>query len=297
MNFRRIATGLGVVLCLTASTGNAQSADEATRRLWDTAFINSGKAQTLKRRRGTRSYRIATPQVPVTNVAGDTVVGVTVWRLRRSSSSDSGERIIVHEGNDEGEWLPERISGTTKLAEGDRLRITVEAARTGYLYVIDREQYADGSLGEPYLIFPTTRTLKGDNSVKVGKLIEIPSLEDSPPYFRVRRTRQDQIAEVLSVFVTPTPLAEIKITENMQKISAAQVAMWEKEWGGQTGAIELEKGAGRAWTKDEKDASGMNGAILNGRAPAPQTVYYRPSAKASEPMLVRVELRYLGRAK
>jgi hypothetical protein len=43
----------------------------------------------------------------------------------------------------------------------------------GYLYVIDREQYEDGTLGEPVQIFPTTRTRGGDNSVKPGSLIEI----------------------------------------------------------------------------------------------------------------------------
>jgi hypothetical protein len=297
MNFRKIAIGTGVALCLTASIVNAQSADETTRRLWDTAFINSGKAQTTsKRRRGARSYRIATPNVPVTNVTGDTVVGVTVWRLRRSIPRESGERLIVHEGKDEGDWLPERISGTTKLTEGDRLRISIEAARTGYLYVIDREQYADGSLGEPYLIFPTTRTLNGDNTVKVGKLIEIPSLDDSPPYFRVRRTRPDQVAEVLSVFVTPTPLTEIEITDKAQKLSETQVARWDKEWSSQIGAIELENGVGKAWTKDEKNAGSASGVVLDNHAPAPQVVYYRPNLKSSEPMLVRVELRYRGRA-
>ena len=51
-----------------------------------------------------------------------------------------------------------------------------------YLYVIDREQYADGTQGEPYLIFPTTRTRGGDNSVKAGRVMEIPSQDDNPPY-------------------------------------------------------------------------------------------------------------------
>jgi Domain of unknown function (DUF4384) len=233
-------------------------------------------------------------------VSEDTVVGVTIWRLRRSTPADAGERLIVHEGSDDVEWLPERISANTRLAEGDRLRISVEAARTGYLYVIDREQYADGSLGEPYLIFPTTRTLAGDNSVKRGKLVEIPAQDDGPPYFRMRRSRPDQVAEVLSVFVTPTPLEGLEINDKAQKLSEAQVAAWEKQWSAQVGSIELENGAGQAWTKEEKQAGATaasaqgssSPAVLNAQAPAPQVVYYRPNAKATEPLLVKVQLRY-----
>ncbi|MGH9971105.1 MAG: hypothetical protein ACREBG_25380 [Pyrinomonadaceae bacterium] len=276
-----------------------QTPDEATRKLWDTAFINTGRAQAnSKRKRPARSYRIATPKIPISSVSGDTVVGVTVWRLRRSTPSDTGERLIVHEGSDDVEWLPERISASTKLTEGDRLRISVEAARTGYLYVIDREQYADGSVGEPYLIFPTTRTLNGDNSVKVGKLIEVPGQDDGPPYFRMRRSRPEHVAEILSVFVTPTPLEGIDITDKAQKLSEAQVAAWEKQWSAQVGAIELENGAGKTWTKEEKqagassDSAKSGSAILKANGPAPQVVYYRPNAKSNEPMLVRVQLRY-----
>src|SRR4029078_543265 len=127
--------------------------------------------------------------------------------------------LIEHEGADAAEWLPERISPNTKLDQGERLRISVDAARTGYLYLIDREQYADGSLREPYLIFPTTRTLGGNNQVTVGKIIELPSQDDRPPYFTVRRRRADQVGEVVSVLITPSPLEGIEITDKAQKLS------------------------------------------------------------------------------
>src|ERR1044072_6140944 len=149
---------MSVSFCLaeSQSLALAQKSDEATRKLWDTAFIAASTSRKPSKRRS--SYRIASPNVPVDNVAPDTVVGVTLWRLRPANRADSGERLIVHDDNSTTEWLPGRVSLTTKLAQGDRLRISVEAVRSGYLYVIDREQYADGSLGEPYLIFPTTRT-------------------------------------------------------------------------------------------------------------------------------------------
>jgi len=233
-----------------------------------------------------------TPSIPTNGVTGDTVVGVTVWRLRRSTAADTGERLIVHEGADAVQWLPERISANTKLAEGDRLRISLEAARTGYLYVIDREQFADGSLGEPYLIFPTTRTLNGNNEVKIGKLIEIPSQDDAPPYFTLRRSKPDQVAEVMSVLVTPAPLPGFQISDKAQKLSETQVAVWEKSWSAQVGTLELEGGTGKTWTKEEKSAGADPAKVLKRDGPPPQTIYYRPTAKSNEPMLVNVNLHY-----
>ena len=276
-----------VLLVLMALVVLAQKPEDATRKLWDTAFIGSAtNKKSAHRRRG--SYRVATPNVPVENVAPDTVVGVTLWRLRPANRSDSGERLIVHDDNAVKEWLPERISANTRLVQGDRLRISVEAVRAGYLYVIDREQYADGTLGEPYLIFPTTRTASGDNKVAVGRLLEIPAQDDSPPFFTMKKSRPDHVAEVLSVLVTPTPLEEVQITDKAQKLTEAQLASWEKNWGGSVGRLEMTT-QGQAWTKEEKDA---NTRALTATAPAPQLLFYRPSMKPTEPMFVKLRLNY-----
>jgi hypothetical protein len=264
----------------------AQKSDEATRKLWDTAFITPSTSRRSSKRRS--SYRVATPNVPVDNVAPDTVVGVTIWRLRPARRSDSGERLIVHDDNATKEWLPERISANTRLVQGDKLRITVEAVRAGYLYVIDREQYADGTLGEPYLIFPTTRTGGGDNQVAVGRLLEIPAQDDSPPFFTMRKSRPDHVAEVVSVLVSPTPLEGLQINDKAQKLSEAQVASWEKNWGSSVGRLEMST-TGQAWTREEKDSSTR---ALTASAPAPQLLFYRPMLKPSEPLFVKLKLQY-----
>jgi hypothetical protein len=226
--------------------------------------------------------------VPVENVAPDTVVGVTIWRLRPASRSDAGERLIVHDDNATRQWLPERISANTRLAQGDKLRISVEAVRAGYLYVINREQYADGSLGEPYLIFPTTRTAGGDNKVAIGRLFEIPAQDDSPPFFTMRKSRPDHVAEVVSVLVSPTPLEGVQITDKAQRLSDEQVAKWENTWGASVGHLEMAT-TGQAWTKEEKDSTTR---ALTAAAPAPQLLFYRPMVKASEPMFVKLKLQY-----
>ena len=286
----KVILGFVLLFLVTGSLVVAQKSDDATRKLWDTAYIKppaSGKA--TSRRRSSGKYRVATPNVPIDNVVPESVVGVTIWRLRPAGRSDSGERLVVHDDNAAREWVPERISANTKLVAGDRLRISVEAARNGYLYVIDRELYADGSLGEPYLIFPTTRTLNGDNQVSVGKLAEIPAQEDSPPFFTIRKSRPDQVAEVLSVLVTPTPLEGVQITDKAQKLTDAQVAKWEQSWSTSVGRLEMES-VGQTWTKEEKDAGGMNTRALTASAPPPQMLFYRP--KSTEAMFVKLRLSY-----
>ena len=282
---------LSLILMAASSTllSVAQTPDEMTRKLWDTAFIApAANKPTASRRRRSGAYRVATPNVPVDNVAPDTVVGVTIWRLRPANRSDSGERLIVHDDKSTMDWLPERISATTKLVQGDRLRIAVEAVRDGYLYVIDREQYADGSLGEPYLIFPTTRTAGGDNEVAVGKLVEIPGQEDAPPFFTMRKSRPDHVAEVVSVLITPRPLEGVQITDKALKLTETQVANWEKMWGSSVGRLDMTT-VGQTWTKDEKEARTR---ALTTSAPAPQLVFYRPNMKPTEPMLVKLKLSY-----
>ncbi len=274
-----LSFALLVLLVLSIS---AQRPEDMTRKLWDTAFSSSTNKTTSRR----RAYRNATPSVPVNNVAPETVVGMTLWRLRPPRRTDSGERLIVHDDNTE--WMPERISATTRLAPGDRIRISVEAVRAGFVYIIDREQYADGSLGEPYLIFPTKRTGGGDNEVAIGRLLDIPAQDDSPPFFVMKKSRADHVAEVMSVIVTPTRLEGIKITDKALKLTDEQVASWEKSWGSSVGRMEMAT-AGQSWTKEEKDARTR---ALTASAPPPQLLFYRPSVKPTEPMFVKLRLAY-----
>ena len=283
-----------MTLCVAGSLtamGQQPPDEETTRHLWDTAFIDKGtKPGTRKPAR--RSYRIVTPHVPVVGVAPDSVIGVTLWRLRPSRKADAGERIITHDGPESMEWLPERVSSTGRLSEGDRIRMSIEAARTGYLYVVDREQYADGSQGEPYLIFPTTRTLGGDNSVKAGRIVEIPAQDDSPPYFTLNRTRADHVGENVIVLVTPTPIESLTITDKAQKLSADTLSQWEKSWGTQTGRLEMTNGEGRSWSKQEREAGADATRSMTEAEPAPQTLYYRPAVGSKDPVLIKVQLQY-----
>jgi hypothetical protein len=225
-------------------------------------------------------------------VAGGRQVGVTIWRLRPATGKDvAPARILVQEESQTQEWIPERVSSTSRLKPGDKVRLSIESPEPGYLYVIDREQYANGERGEPYLIFPTTRTHEGNNALTAGRLIDIPGQDDRPNFFSLRRSRIDQTGEELTVLLTDKPLPEIEIGPKALRLSEAQVAEWEKKWEmAKPSVFELAGGTGQPWTRAEQMAAAGRTRVLTQEDPAPQTVY-RVAVKPGEPILVKLRLR------
>ena len=85
---RRIVMASTMILGLVCFAAMAQQPqeEETTRHLWDTAFITQGKKPATGKP-ARRNYRIVTPRVPVVGVAPETVIGITLWRLRPSLST------------------------------------------------------------------------------------------------------------------------------------------------------------------------------------------------------------------
>src|SRR6266478_4924280 len=243
-----------------------------------------------------RTYRSTTSTASSSELrksasASEAVIGVTLWRLRPAQSAENqGARILEHQGAKSAEWTAERIEADARLNEGERVRVSIESPSTGYLYVIDREEYADGSLGDAYLIFPTARTRGGNNSAVAGRVIEFPAQNDNPPYFTLTRSRPEHIGETLILIVAPKPLAELPIGAEPLKLLSDMLAQWEKDWGGRAEKFELEGGAGLPYTKAEKSAGGDGSRMLTQTDPLPQTIL-RLNTRPGSPVLVKVELR------
>lgn len=294
---KNLLSALALGTLLTGADLRAQS--EGTRRLWDSEFYKPrAKQLSATKTKPPRHYRPLTPNLAPDRVAPDTVIGITLWRLRPALPRDDRQtRLLKHAGDKSKirEWTPERIAVDTPLKTGQRVRLSIEAARTGYLYVIDRELYADGTLGDPVLIFPTKRLRGGDNRVSVGKLTDIPALEDSPHYFTLdpeEEQRTNLVGELISVLITPQPLPGVPTGEDLVKLPKEMVAGWEQAWGTNVGKMEL-TGAARTWTLEEK-AAAAQGRPLAPLAPAPQTLFYRPEAKSDQPVMISIKLRYGG---
>ena len=249
-----------------------------TRQLWDTTLLEKRPA----------SPKTSVKRPPVGSVEG-ALVGITVWRLRPLEPGDArGTRALIQE-SDERQWVPERVSADSPLIQDQRVRISMEAGQEGYLYIIDRDGYADGTRSDPYLIFPTTRTRHGENHVKPGMVVDVPDQDDAPPYFRVKRSRGDQIDEVLSFLITPQPLSEIKSGRDRQKLSPEQVARWEKLWKVKSEKLEDKASVGKAYTPAEKQAA-RGEALLTADDPLPQTMFHL-NCKSGDPVLLDVALK------
>jgi hypothetical protein len=269
--------------------------NEGSRGIIPEEFVKArpAKSKAAAKRSMYRSASGKPASKPLSTTDSFTQLGLTIWRLRPAATRDTGTRILVQGESQTTEWVPERMEANTPLRIGERIRFSFESPQTGYLYVIDREQYANGTLGDPYLIFPTTRTRNGDNQVTAGRLIEIPAQDDRPNFFTLQQSRLDQTGENLTVIVSSQPLAELTITDKALKLSVEQVTKWEKEWGAQTECFEMVGGKGQTWTSAEQAAGADVTRSLTQQDPPPQTIY-RVATKPGQPVLIKVGLQYRG---
>jgi hypothetical protein len=299
---RRIPSALrtlcasALLLALALTVGARQ---DTTRNLWDSEFLQK-RPQGSSPKKNVSYKRTKRPAQPVAQktpapvppkLASDSMVGVTVWRLRPSKTTDTGvARLLVHEkeGDSGVEWVPERLDTNTPVSEGQRVRLAIEVPRDGYLYVVDRELYRDGSHSKNYIIFPTKRLRAGSNAVSAGAVVEIPGQNDSPGYLTLVRSRPDHVAEELMLLVTPQPLDDLEIGDEAQEISSDKVAEWESKWGGSIEQLDLDGGTGSAYTKAELQAGA--GSKLTQSDPLPQTIF-KVAAEPGNPFLVRLPLR------
>ena len=290
-----------ILLCfgnLTAVTIPIWQEDETTRKLWDTGFLQKRPASNkAKKSIAPPKYKRATPPLNASDAAADAMIGITVWRLRPSKATDEARILLYKKDSKQAdEWTPERIESDTPLAKGQRVRLSIEVPRAGFLYVIDREQYADGTLSEPYLVYPILSSRNGDNTVSAGRVIEIPPQDDdrSYSYFELeplpRSNQPEQVSEMLTIIVTPEKLGNLKIGREPLLLSKEQVSGWEKKWGAQIERIELVDGAGKAYTAAEKAAGANPSQRLTSDDPLPQTIF-RVAAKPGDTLLVNVPLR------
>ena len=273
------------------ATGAGAPATESERsnfaKIVPAAFLTARPAAAENAGAPLPTYRPVDGIRPQRQGANVSEIGITVWRLRRAAATDT-TRLLVHQPQGQVEqWTPERIEAGTPLTIGDRVRIAVESPRNGYLYVIDREQYADGSTGEPYLIFPTLRTRGGENKVTGGRLIEIPAQTDAPPYLTLQSSRTDHVAERITVLISQEPLPGVVPGPAPIVLSRSTVGAWEKRGGTTLNEFEMIGGAGRAWSAVEQRAGADTTRLLTQNEPPPQTLF---RVETSGPELVVAQL-------
>jgi hypothetical protein len=282
-----------MIFCFNVVAG-AQDPDDS-KAIKAEVFLN---ARPAKKSRSTARYRPVAKSSTEPDVAapasGTTFakIGITRWRFRRSKATDKTKELVEEDDGAQNEWTGERIEEATLLSPGQRVRLSIESmSREGYLYVIDREQYADGTLGDPKLIYPTQKTA-GANRVQPGRLIYIPSATGR---FRIEPSgsAKVQIAEVLTIIVSPKPLvSEDLLGPRSIRLERAQVDSWQKQWQSPATGFEMDGGVGQAMTLTEQSSATPGSPLLTQEDPEPQTVY-QLAVRPENPVLITVALRFV----
>ena len=280
----------------TVAAQTSQTSNDDLRNIIPEKFVDKRRKGSSSRRRPTATYkRIASTRAPDAQSTKPTghyaQIGLTIWRLRKSIPTDSSAKIIDPIRDATMQWTPIRVEASNPFVIDDLVRLSIESSIEGYLYVIDRGQYRDGSISDPKLIFPTTRTRGGDNRVKPGRLIEIPAQDDRPSYFRLSSSRGELVSELLTIVVAKEPIPDLseQISSQPLALNKELLTNWQKMWGSNFEHFELAGGQGKAWTVAEQEAGAdMTRDLTQDDAP-PQTIF-RLARPPNSPVLVDLKL-------
>jgi hypothetical protein len=228
--------------------------EEIPRSIVSDDFVKNRRKGKAKPR--SRLYRLASSprkRRADESSSGTWQVGVTIWKLQPRSR--------------QLERVSKRVEADTKFHEGDLLRISIESPIEGYLYIVDRDWFTNGSGGETNLIFPVRGE---DNRLKPGKLIDIPTEDEAS--FKAT-PKPNQTGEMLTIIVALSPL-QLSLSNNPLPITNTQLSDWEKRWSAITDRYEMNDGAGLTRTIEEQQAAAHNGTRqLTRDDPSPQTIY------------------------
>ena len=247
-----------------------------------------------------------------------TTIGVTIARGRRATEAESKDYSIAKVRLRDGrELVFERISDNNPVQHETLIQLMVEylasgdaagkqqSNRIGYLYVINRVQYADGKFGPARLIFPTSRTYGGDNRVLPGKTVMLPA-PDRPWQITRSKSGPVQAFETYTIIISAGALSdnqgrELQGDDIGGESLEALVVGWTRSWGGTQSRGDLERGEGLLTTQREQAASGDPsarqrdtgelGSDLTQDDPPPQMVFRKilgPNGK----MLVTIKLPF-----
>lgn len=135
------------------------------------------------------------------------VIGVTIWRMapaqcpiQNCPQPASNRKGLVDTAT--------RIEDDSSLSTGERVRLALESlSHKGFVYIVNREMFADGSKGDPYLIFPTMSINNGKNWIQPGQQVTLPRAEGCF-CVKSRDSKRTLVADELIVIVSPTALID-----------------------------------------------------------------------------------------
>jgi hypothetical protein len=269
-----------LILAIPLSTAFSQTQmDDDTRGLKPREYAKRIPKRIIKRRppsgqlnrQPTATYVAASTNDTI--VADGVDVGITFWRVSEAES----QRIAARRES----VTPKRAAPDTAFADGDQMRIGIEASFEAYVYIVNRERYGDGVYSEPYLVFPSKKDVGTDDKLYPGRIVMVPK---DPDYFELTRLstgQQVKVAEVYTFILSPQPLPDLPPLgkeEPYRKIANQLFERWEQEWKRPLWKFNLQGKADLPMTDDERIAARVNGKRLTQDSILPQTVYHVASS-------------------
>jgi hypothetical protein len=284
-----LITACLITLCLGGLSSPAAQ-DEGSKGLKpeEAGIKVSPRRKPRSRRRTFRTQNRFTPR-PAPAGTEYAQVGVTIW-LVASGDSKGVEQVGT-------EQTQERLDTNATYMEGDTIRLDIVSPNSGYLYLVDREQYSDGSYGPAVLAFPTLTTRRGNNLVRSWETVQIPAYPSvwkfKPRVLREGEARKAQTAEVLTVVISPRPLVDpSRIGRQQLTLDDGEFERWQALWKTNSQQFDMENSVGQV-VRTRSKALEQQGpeAQPEDEELDPQT-YYRVAVKPGVPIMVTVPLRF-----
>ena len=210
-------------------------------------------------------------------------IGVTIWRFSPSQcpledcpTPTANSKSLVDTAT--------RIEDNLPLSTGERVRLGIESlSRSAFIYVIDREQFADGTLGDAYLIFPTRNINGGKNVAQPGLQVQLPRA-DGCFCVKSRNPQKPLVADQLVVVVSPLSLLPPKLAGYVRR--AEQTITYRGSLQGGR-ALKQTPQEAQAGTKGLFDTA----SVLTRNDLPPQN-FYQSTVSVGEAAVFRLSLRY-----
>ena len=298
---KNVFTGVALVAGIGACNGAAAQdqtktirAPEYTKKRPSVAEGGQAVPTTVRVRVRPRKTVIAVNTKPIPRKQIETArLGVTVWRVDASNNNQTKSLTEQDARSSDGHRLA-RLSADAVLAVGDSVKIGVESlTHPGYLYIIDREKYADGTFGQPILIYPTLRYSGGNNFIRPGDIVFLPSPNRELVVKTDTSTRQ--VAEELTIVVSPTRLIEpLQLQSTEIKLSPSQLLGWFQKWSRRGIQYDQVDSPGSSMSLREQAAGGDQSKGLHEQPltkddPLPQTII-EMMIKKNDPIITTVTL-------
>jgi hypothetical protein len=319
------------VAVLSESSATGQTRPDETRDMIDGSLLQARrkppgrpKPQMYAPRRAAQPARVAPSPDAVAARTPAAEIGLTLWKFRSSEPADDVKGFVTVQSSGTAparrvEMTPVRVESTAAIRIGEYVRLTIEAPRSGRLYLIGRDRGPRGYIGPPIQLFP--QRPGDDNAVAAGKPVSVPTWNSAgESYFTLSKAEGQDSMEVI-VIITPEDLsraassalgANLKVQTISLGMTPAEIARLERdglspvtevyalddaqvdrlvaEWSVVPVWLDRQDGLGAAYTRRELDASLNSGASLSQDDPPPQTIV-RFAPRGSAPWLVKLSFR------